>query len=139
MSLTLIKPYFRARLNTLGLYEWTDGFPSDNIPSTLVEESYQHNIEDITGGALGAVDHGFNVSYLVEVFFNGYRDVKSNIDRAISRGEDIVIEVCNPANYGVDVQRVELASMQVAPLDADLNDNVIKLEMRFDVRVSVCF
>jgi hypothetical protein len=139
MSLTLVKPYFRTRLNTLGLFEWTDGFPSDNIPSTLVEESYQHNFEDITGAALGATDHGFNVSYLVEVFFNGYRDVKTNIDRAISRGEDIIIDVCNPYNYGTSVQRVELSSMRVVPLDGELNDNIIKLEIRFDVRVSVCF
>jgi hypothetical protein len=139
MSITLIKPYFRSGLNSLGLYEWTDGFPSDNIPSTLVEESYQHNIEEISGSQLGALDHGFNVSYTVDVFFNGYRDVKTNIDRAVSRGEDIVVQLCNPANYGSDVQRVELASMRPVPLDEDLNDNVIKLEMRFEVRVSVCF
>jgi hypothetical protein len=139
MSLTLIKPYFRAGLDSLGLYEWTDGFPSDNIPSTLVEESYQHNIEDISGEALGSLDHGFTVTYLVEVFFNGYRDVKTNIDRAVSRGEDIVIELCNPANYGTNVQRVELNSMTIVPLSSDFNDNIIKVELRFGVRVSVCF
>jgi hypothetical protein len=139
MSLTLIKPYFRAGLNSLGFYEWTDGFPSDNIPSTLVEESYQHNIEDIAGDALGALDHGFSVTYLVEVFFNGYRDVKTNIDRAVSRGEDIVVQLCNPANYDPSVHRVELNSMNISPLSDELNDNVIKVELRFQVKVSVCF
>ena len=139
MSLTLIKPYFRKRLEGLSLREWEDGFASDNIPSTIVGNSFQHNLGDISGVSLENAGHKVRVEHFVEITLEAARDVKTSIDQAVSKGEDVLVDVCSVANYDPSILRVALLNMRVIPTDPDLNDNLVKIEMRFDVEVFICF
>jgi len=139
MSLVSVRPYFRARLDSLNYVEWTDGFNIENIPQTILNNSYHLAIETIDSGPANQLHHEFTFPVTLRVFLRGYRDPAAAIDDAISQAETILAEVLSPSNrLGTEIKDVTPESIDVRAL-ADSNDNDIVLEMVFNTVIDCNF
>lgn len=135
MSLTAIRPYFRARMNALNYNEWRDGFNFNNIPSTVLNLSY--HIETISGNGVSfnQLDQVINQDVTIRVFFKGYRKPQDAIDSAMNAYSDILDACLDPANrLNQSFKNILFTSMQMDPL-ADTNDNAVILSLTFTVLV----
>lgn len=137
MSLTLVRPYFRTRLDSLGYNEWTDGFDFENIPETILDGAY--HLEIGTLSSIGVEHTMIDMEYplTVRLYLKGFRDPASAIDESISQGEAIVCDITKIVNANQQgIKGVEFSTMQPIP-KSDNNDNIILLEMEFTARVII--
>lgn len=133
MSMTLVKPFFKARCLAVSLTEHPDGFAIDNIPSTLIDRSFHINFSSVTGRKLNQNDQEVEGSVEVVFYIKGYRNVSEGIDKAIEKAEALVKEVEKPANrLGSSLKLVTFQTMQLEPIDAS-NDNAIRARLVFNV------
>jgi hypothetical protein len=135
MSLMNAKTYFRARMNSLGYREWTDGFNIDNIPSTLFDRAYHIEMTGASGGPHNNQSILMEPSFLVRAFLKGFRNPASKIDEATVRAQSI-IEDCIKASLRLDepkVWNVNFDNLDIRPLET--NDNAIIIELGFRCRV----
>lgn len=140
MSLNLVRPYFRARLNALGYKEWSDGFNFDNIPENIIDKSYHLDANQITNTQLNHNDLEVSHTVVTRVWFKGFKTVKEALDRTMERIDDIMVEVLKPTNRVTGtggLRNVTLDNVVIEPL-ADSNDNTIRVSLTWDVRVYVC-
>lgn len=137
MSFSEIKPYFRARLKTVGgLSEWVDAFNEDNIPANKLDRGWHLLFEQ---GA--AVSHTqpcltYSVPVALSVYFKGFNKPANAIDMALEKLDAILKEVLKHSNRLTQpsIKNVLSTSWELNPI-ADDNDNTVKLTMRFDVQV----
>ena len=138
-GLTAMKPYFRARLNALGLREWTDGFNFENIPANILDKSY--HLEFPSGARVDAYDMTSNDithDIVARVFFKGFRNPSQAIDAALLKYEQILESVLASENrVGVAIKNIYLDSCQIRAL-SDSNDNAVILEITFSCLIIIC-
>ena len=135
MSLSSVRDLFRTRLDGLGYREHKDGFNFENIPQTLLDESYHLEIATITGSTTNQLTTFFEYPLNVRIFLKGFRDPASAIDDAITRAEEILADILSPSvRYGDDVKDIVPNTIEVNPL-AITNDNDVILEMTFTSRI----
>ena len=137
MSLSLVRPYFRTRLDGLGYEEWDDGFDFQNIPESIIDGSYH-----LTTGEITRINTDHQVTYLsypvfVRLYFDGFRNPKEAIDEAVEQGETIISDIISIANSNAQgIKDVQFDSMEPAPKGIT-NDNIILLDMAFSARVVI--
>lgn len=139
MSLTTIKPYFKAKLDAKGYVEWTDGFPSDNIPSTLLDNAYHQRVISVDGVTNNHEVAEFSVLHEVSIFFKGYKDPAAAIDYVFLVIEPVITSCIDVSDYmNLGMKGVFFSSLSVEPLDEASNDNIIVARLQFNVRVLNC-
>ena len=138
MSLELVRPYFRTRINLLNYTEWADGFGIDNIPETLLDRSYHILHGNITQRSRGGVDIVYVVPITVNVFYKGFRDVTTAIDQGMAGAEEIINSCIKKANYTNPIKLVEFEGFTVEPYDEVSNDNTVKAVISFNAVIPVC-
>ena len=130
--LSLVRTYFRDRLEFLGFEEWRDGFNFENIPSTLLDKSFHIESGDVAPTASNHQVHEFSSPIIIRVFLKGFLDPVEAIDSAFDSADDIMAEVLLPANrLGVNIKDVVPTNISVKPL-SDQNDNSVLLELSFE-------
>lgn len=134
MSLSNIKPYFRSRLDGLGFTEWLDGFSTDNIPQTILNQAYHILVESTDGGPINHTHQDTNSRVRVRLFYRGYANPSVALDEALVGVETIVKDVCKVANRTSMLLNVIFESADYQPLNED-NDNSVLVEMVFTARV----
>lgn len=137
LSLELVRPYFRTRLNALSYTEWADGFGIDNIPDTILDRSYHIQHGNIVQRSRGGSDIVYVVPITINVFYKGFRDVSTAIDQGMAGAEAIVNACVKQANYTNPIKIVEFGGFTVEPLD-ESNDNTVKAVINFNAVVPVC-
>lgn len=138
MSLTTIKPFFRTRLNELGLKEHKDVFNLDNIPSSLLDGSYHIAMGDAQGVQTTASDVVINQSAEVRFFFKGFRNVEEADIKARQKANEVISSVCFVGNHSTTIKGVYLDSFICEPFENDQNDNVVVGILTFSVRTHIC-
>lgn len=138
MSWTVIRPYFRARLDALGLREWTDGFNFENIPSDIFDGAYHIEFGDFSGEGQNQVDLETSVRVVCRIFKKGYADPQRGIDEAIELKQQFVIDSTSSENrLSQSFKNVRYIASVVRAF-AESNDNKIVTEVSFDVRAVLC-
>jgi|CXWL01.1.fsa_nt_gi hypothetical protein len=133
MSLINIRSYFRTHLDAVGFTEWTDGFNVENIPSTILDNSYHIENGVIASTASNHQAHLFRCPVTIRVFYKGFADPASAIDNAYVGAESILAEVLLPSNrLGSSLQDVIPINISVTPL-SNTNDNSVILQIEFEV------
>jgi hypothetical protein len=140
MSLSVVRPFFRSVLNSQGYTEWTDGFNSENIPSTLLDLSYHIETLNFTGIRLNQSDQEIEMDVSVSLFFKGYRDPAEAIDLSIEKVEDFIKEVLKPSfrvgQFTDGIKNITLQGFTLEPKDGT-NDNLVKASVIFAVFVII--
>lgn len=128
-----VKPFFRTRLSSLGYTkEHTDGFNRDNIPSTLMHNTYFIELTSISGTKLDHDCQHTDVGVRVNIFRNGYRKPREAIDTALVDAQTIVADFVKISNVNhPSIYNVVFDSLSIVPID-DSNDNslIIEIELR---------
>lgn len=142
MSLSEVRPYFRARMNYLGYTEWADAFNFENIPESILDKSYHIDANQIRVISFNQADLSIDHSVTLRLFLKGFRTPKDALDSAMIRLDAIYQEVLKPGNRLTGtggLRNVLLDSTDLQPLSRS-NDNAVMVEMNFiaKVHISVC-
>lgn len=139
MSLTALRPYFRGRLASLGFTEWPEPFDFQNIPSNIIDRSFNLELGSVAGIVRQNLHHEFDAQVTIRAFFKGFREPANALDEAIARAELILKDCCKVENWGpTALKGITVQSVDFLPLDNDLNDNVVFCSIVFAVGVNVC-
>lgn len=138
MSFTLVKPYFRTACEAVSLRKHPDPFNENNIPSTIIDYSYQLNFNS------PASLRKFNQNDLeldcpIEVIFyvKGYRDPDLGQDQALAKAEELILQAETAAlRLGTCIKNVIFQTMRTEQL-ATSNDNVIRVRLTFNTITSL--
>ena len=144
MSIALVPEYFRNILTTqCGFTEWTDAFNIENIPSTILDESWHIDFGDtLKATTLGGNVQGVEVGIIIQLFFKSFRDTSEGRLEALVKGETVIGLVLDPTNrftqqsdgninYVFDAMRVRELALS--------NDNAVVLEIEFHADMVLCF
>lgn len=134
-----IRPYFRTHMDALGYKEHKDGFNIENIPSSLLKNSY--HIANPTGGRRGPYGNKtqeIEQDTVLSVFFKGYKNVGSAIDDVMVSYDAILTRIISNDNrLGDNLKNITLENMAMLPIN-ESNDNAILLEITFTCLVYIC-
>lgn len=132
MSLSTVRPYFRARCKAIGLTEWVDGFNFQNIPSNIIDKSFHMEMGSAGGERLNMSDQEITWPVTVRIFIKGFRNPAAAIDSAAVLTDSLVKESCKVSNRGTQasIKNVFFESMTVSPVD-DTNDNLVVASVTF--------
>lgn len=126
MSFTLARSYLRARCKAVGLTEHVDAFNTMNIPSNIIDKSFQLGAPTGASRKLNQNDHEFNINMELVVYVKGYRSPADGLDRCIEIVENLVKEIEKPSNrLGTCLKNVVCDSLNFEAID-ESNDNVIR-------------
>lgn len=135
MSLSLVRQFFRNRLDGLGYDEWTDGFNFENIPQTVSDGTYHLENGVISSDKANFSTHRFTYPVTIRLFFLGFNDPADTIDKAILASEDILADILSPANrLGTDIKDIFPGTITVVPRD-ESNDNDVVLEINLNADI----
>lgn len=139
MSLTEVRPYFRARLEAVGLTEWDDAFNVDNIPDTLIDGSFHISASPIRNVTLSQNDLQLEHEVSIKTFIKGYAQPKDALDKAMERLDAILKEVLKPSNRVTGtggLRNVLFLSSEILPM-AESQDNVVLVNVVFRVQINL--
>jgi hypothetical protein len=135
--MTLVKSYFKARCEAVGLSEHSDGFNEENIAASTIDNTFHVLLGQFSGRKLNQSDQEIDCPVVVSFWVKGFRDPAEGIDRAVQLGEDLLKETLKNSNrLGQCLKNVTFSSMNVEPLSTD-NDNAIKVVMNFTAFTSL--
>ncbi len=140
MTLGQLRPFFSGILTGLNLREWTQAFSVDNIPSSIVTESFHVGVGQISLANTELQLHRFKTMVTVRVFFKGYRDPNAVKDAALDKAQVILNAVCKPSvRLGTD-GLADIRPVTVNPQAlAATNENSLLLELVFEVVLNYRF
>lgn len=131
MSLTALRPYYKARGEAVGLTYHNDAFNVDNIASNILDKSFAIGITSFSGIKLNQHDQEISAPVEIVLYVKGYRSVNEGLDKAILLTENLIKEVEAPANrLGTSIKNVTLSNCSIEPLAT--NDNVIFVKIVFN-------
>jgi len=134
-----VPKYFIAKLNTLGLLEWEDGFGLDNIPATILDSSYQWSLGTAFQESKSQAEVTMIVPFNLIVRLKAYRDVKTRMYSSMDKAEEIISSLLNiedQIQFGI--KGVVLNSFDLRPFQDETNDSVVELALTFEARIHVC-
>jgi len=137
MSFDAVRPYFRARAESLDYDEWKDGFNFNNIPATQLDRSFHLGPVGADAVDLNQQDQTMIAQITVRLFFKGFRNSAQAIDAAASSTSAFIKDALCPANrltIGDDITNMRVLAVDVVPLD-DSNDNAARADMLFGADV----
>jgi hypothetical protein len=137
-SFSLVKPYFRDRMNFLKYREWTDFINIENIPETILDKSYHIRVGSISRDSQA---NGLTArqTATVKVFFKGFRSPASADDKAYLELETILAEILaiKYRTTGVGgLRNVVFNSASTEALTIS-NDSVVILTIEFNCRIEI--
>ena len=137
MSMTLVKPYFKARCIAVGLKEHKDAFNQENIPSTYLDNTFHVLLGDFSGIKLNQSDQEINCSVSVSFWIKGFKTPSEGLDRAVSKSEQLLKETLKNSNrLGQCLKNIVFNDVSYTALSDD-NDNAIKCTMNFTAFTSI--
>lgn len=133
--LDAIKPYFSDKLESLGYKQWNDGFNFENIPSTVLDNSFHVFIPTINGISLNQGNQELEVTTLVRIFRKGFVNVADALNELTGDITDFLVLALLPADRLANpIKNVTFNVANLLELEAS-NDNAIIVEFDFTVRI----
>lgn len=133
MSFEVVRPYFKARCEAVNLVEHDDAFNVDNIPDTIIDDSFHVSFDTFNGIKSNQNDQEIAVPVSVVFFKKGFRYPSEGIDNALIKAEALIKEVQLPANrLGTVIKNISTLDGQIEPITL-ANDNIIRARISFNV------
>ena len=145
MSLSQIRSYFNTQVLATkpNFKEWLDAFNVENIPRTVIDRTYHIDI-GIDSSTQGDVSIEEDVTVIVSIFKQAFntpveaRDSLLDVAHCLRLAliKPLNVEVYKVANSG-DIDAVTSASIVPSEIE-ESNDNIVKVELTFNVRLFFC-
>jgi len=137
MSISSIKPFFRAQLNAIGYTnEWTEAYQFDDIPSTKRDKAFHILLGDAFSNGQNQTDQEILIPVGVTIYFKAGRVEEDGRLTSMIAAEAVIKQICSPqirvtqANDGI--KDVRISSFEAVPLSED-QDNITRLNLAFEV------
>ena len=125
MILSEVRTTIRDRLITLGYSEWT-GFSDDNVPNTILEDTFHCTVLSGSGAALKMHVLVLPSDVRVTIWKKGFRSPVEAEDAGLASIQEILCDLLSPAVRTLPAyRRIDLSSYSLEALSAD-NDTIIK-------------
>lgn len=125
-------------MESLGYSEWRDGFNSENIPSSLLDNSF-HIVSGDVSPTVNHQGHEFECPITIRIFKKGFLDPVSAIDDSYVDVETIYAEILSPSNrLGSSVHDIVPTGISVSPLTLQ-NDNAAVIDIQFNAKTFMRF
>lgn len=135
MSLADVRPFYRTRFNGLGFTEHTDAFNINNIPSTLLDNSYHIESNDITVGPSSQRTHDIIYPVTIRIFRKGFDSPGALNDELDVVADTILADLLSPSVKNTEtIKDVVVSSIRRIELDVS-NDNAIILEITCNTKI----
>lgn len=134
--------YYKAILETQGIEEWPDAFNSENIPSTLLSNSYHlsYSIDSVSSDANYGIENEIDTE--IKIFKKGYRNSRESLDLAMSEAIELRQLFMSPKSLATftEANIIGITSVSIIPEQLQDNDNSIIVTLSFSTRVyeSIC-
>lgn len=133
MSFEAIRPYFKARCEAVGLSEHDDSFNIDNIPDTIIDDSFHVSFDSFNGIKSNQNDQEISVPVSVVFYKKGFRYPSEGIDNALIKAEALIKEAQSTTNrLGTVIKNVTTSDGVVEPITL-ANDNIVRVKIVFNV------
>lgn len=137
MSMTLVRSYFKARCFALGMKEHDDAFNEDNVPSTVINNSFHVLLQSFSGRKLNQSDQELDCPVTLTFWVKGYKKPTEGLDQAVSKSELVLKEVLKNSNrLGQCLKNVVFNDVSYEALNLN-NDNIVKVTMTFTAFTSL--
>ena len=141
MSLDTVRPYFKARMQALGLKEWKNPFDTSNIPENIIGSQYNVAFAPANQLKFNQQNLDLRIPINLKLFVKAYKQHMVAYDSAIALANDALVEVLKPSNRltQADIKTINLGLMSIYPY-APTNDNIMVVNFVFnvDVALDVC-
>ena len=135
MSLASIRPFFRARLNALGLKEHSDAFDDANRPQQTLEKLYRLQSGPATSGPANSSVHSFTVPISLVITLRGKLDNVALSDRAWAVSDEILADILQESvRIGTIIKDIIPDNIEVSQYN-DSDDNDCILTIGFTVKI----
>lgn len=135
MSFSLVTPYFEGKMESLGWTLWPEPFNFENIPSDLLDHSFQIETGDIVGEGQNMTVLETRTDVVIRAFRKGFTSPKDVKEELI---DEVQKMLCSILSHGsrltAGIKNVEFQSMALTPLNLD-NDNAMIATLTFRARV----
>lgn len=137
---TAVRPFFRSRLESIGLVEHEDSVDFENIGSTILDKSFQLDTQNATGEAAVNVAHPFDYGLTLRVFLRGQgRTNSKTFDEADQLVDRVLQVILDPAaRLGQTIKDIIPNSVAKTALSGS-NDNDLVVEFQFTIRLLGCY
>lgn len=141
MSFVDVKPYFQERFKTVDpdLNEWQDAFDINNIPAQIIDKAWHIRVGTTSYQGTAHECLGFAAPVDLKVCLKGYRTPYEAIDNAHALADAIIKECCKSTNRlnQANIKNVLPNLVNVREIGPS-NDNVVVLEISFNVLIYIC-
>lgn len=133
MSFEVVRPYFKTRCENVGLVEHDDAFNLDNIPDSILDDSFHVAFNSFLGVKSNQNDQEVSVPVTVVFYKKGFRYPNEGVDSALIKAEALIKEVQSPTNrLGTTIKNVTTVDGNIEPISL-ANDNIIRVRIVFNV------
>lgn len=134
-----IKPYFRDIIDGLGYEEHRDFINFENIPGTIIDDSYHIEIGTINPIAVDQLVYTLNAPVTIRLFKRGYNDTVQAQESLIQSTDTLLAGVLDPTiKLNAELFNVVPGTINYVQLSFS-NDNWIVAEVSFVATIKLCF
>ena len=139
MIFDAVRPFFRTRLKALGFKEHFDAFDLDNIPSTLLDESFFMSSAGVQGSESNHQVHSFSYPMNIVVFKKGFGKPVEARDNAETIAETILSDLIKPSTrLGIVLKDIVPVRYEISSV-SESDDKDFVIEFEFLVKLKVVF
>lgn len=144
MAIQDVRPFVRGVFTNLGFAEHTDGFNTDNVGESIIDDKFHLGpVNDLVAVSVGNQQHELGYALTVTVFKVGVHrnDTSEDVDAVDQVLDTILRSLLSVAVRNIGDSTIKDVSLDAArqlPLDAT-NDNIIRLELDLTVSLTECF
>lgn len=136
MSLTMIRPYFKARCESLGYKEHQEAFTQDNI-ARVQGKRFFLDIGSATSDGNDMRSTELTCPVTVSLYQGAGRVTTDLEDKALKSGEEAIVEILGE-RFGSNLKNVSFRQMTIEPIDAS-NDTSVMAKLEFVATVFLAF
>ena len=131
MSIALVRPFFRTRLNALGFKEHTDAFDDQNRPEKKLDKLYRIESGPINSEGPASTTTEFDVSVSLVITLKGKGTNNVDLaDRAWVVASEVYEDILDPeVRNDVGIKNIIHDNTSVVPFSAsDDNDLILTID-----------
>ena len=132
--------YFDEKMELAGYTQWDNQFIFEDIGNSVVDQVYHLEIDETTGDEANHTSFDFDFPVIIRVWScpteaHGSKEAAKQILRTLDQIYDRVLPV--EERYRPLIKRIIPSSFIPEALDTDDNDNIIQLNMVFNIKLEM--
>jgi hypothetical protein len=134
MILSEVRTTIRDKLFNLGYQEW-EGFLDDNIPLTILENTFHVGVNGGSGNALNMQQLKISNDVVITLWRKGYNNSVEAQDAGLASVQELLCDLLSPAFRTASVNsKIDLSSYELSTISAD-NESICKVIINLNVEL----